>query len=65
MRILTPGGDLLGEHQVAHDHASEQPFTRSQTGVEIPAGVTEVAVEGRDQANGYGGGSQMVALPGR
>ncbi|MDJ0335611.1 hypothetical protein QMG83_10295 [Salinibacterium sp. G-O1] len=64
-RILTPDGDLLGEHELTHDHASEQPFTRSQTGVEIPAGITEVVVEGRDQANGYGGQTQTVALPGR
>ncbi|MGV8895931.1 MAG: hypothetical protein ACOH1U_05640 [Rhodoglobus sp.] len=64
-RILTPEGDLLGEHELTHDHASEQPFTRSQTGVEIPAGITEVVVEGRDQANGYGGQTQTVALPGR
>ena len=64
-RILTPSGDLLGEHTLTHDHAGEQPFTRSQNGVAIPGGITEVVVEGRDQANGYGGQSQTVALPGR
>ncbi len=64
-RILTLDGVTLGEHTLTHDHAGEQPFTRSQTGVEIPGDITEVIVEGRDQANGYGGGSQTVALPGR
>lgn len=64
-RILTADGDLLGEHELTHDHATEQPFTRTQSGVEIPADVTEVTVEGRDQANGYGGDTQTVQLPGR
>lgn len=64
-RLLDPDGAVLGEHMLNHDHASEQPFTRSQTGVEIPAGVREITVEGRDQANGYGGATRTVTLPGR
>ncbi len=64
-RILTTGGDLLGEHTLTHDHAGEQPFTRSQSGIEIPVDITEVVVEGRDLANGYGGQSRTVSLPGR
>jgi len=31
--------------------------------VQIPAGVTSVVVEGRDQANGWGGGTRAVELP--
>lgn len=54
-RVLAPDGTVLGEHTLGHDHASEQPFTRQQTGLEIPDGVGAVTVEGRDQANGYGG----------
>lgn len=64
-RITAKDGDVLAEHVLTHDHASEQPFTRSQSGVEIPAGITEVLVEGRDQLNGYGGQTQTVTLPGR
>lgn len=64
-RIMTPEGVVLGEHMLTHDHASEQPFTRSQNGVQIPADITEVVVEGRDQANGYGGQTRTVKLPGR
>ncbi len=62
-RILGPDDEVLGEMTLTHDHASEQPFTRSQSGVEIPDGVTSVVVEGRDLANGYGGGTQSVELP--
>ncbi len=62
-RILGANGEEYGEMTLDHDHASEQPFTRSQTGVEIPADVTMVVVEGRDTENGYGGQSQSVELP--
>lgn len=54
-RVLGPDGDVLGEMELTHDHASEQPFTRTQTGVEIPDGVKTVTVEGHDTENGYGG----------
>ena len=62
-RILGANGEVYGEMTLDHDHASEQPFTRSQTGVEIPADVTMVVVEGRDTENGYGGQTQSVELP--
>lgn len=62
-RIVGPDGTVFGEHTLTHDHANEQPFTRTQTGVLIPAHVAEVVVEGRDLVNGYGGGTVTVALP--
>lgn len=62
-RILGPDGAVLGEHRLGHDHAAEQPFTRTQSGVEIPAEVRMVTVEGRDLANGYGGATRAVPLP--
>ncbi|MGV8912565.1 MAG: hypothetical protein ACOH14_08115 [Rhodoglobus sp.] len=64
-RVQAPDGTVLGEHTLTHDHASERPFTRTQSGVEIPEGITEVTIEGRDQANGYGGTTVTVELPGR
>ncbi len=48
-RVLSPDGPVLGEHRLAHDHAGEQPFTRTQTGLKIPEGVDEITVEGRDR----------------
>ncbi|CAN5672859.1 hypothetical protein BH18ACT7_BH18ACT7_24970 [soil metagenome] len=62
-RVLGPDNEVYGEHELTHDHASEQPFTRTQSGVEIPDGVQTVTIEGRDQANGYGGGTVEVELP--
>ncbi len=64
-RILAPDGEVLGERVLTHDHANEQPFTRSLNGVEIPAEVQVVTIQGRDLVNGYGGGDAQVALPGR
>lgn len=61
-RVLDENGDELGVRELAHDHASEQPFTRSEV-VTIPADVDEVTVEGRDQVSGYGGETVTVAVP--
>jgi hypothetical protein len=61
-RIVGPDGTVYGEHTLTHDHASEQPFTRTQSGVAIPADVDEVTVEGRDLEHGYGGTTVTVAV---
>ena len=62
-RVLDPDGNVLGEHTLLHDHAAEQPFTRTQRGLFIPEGVREVTVEGRDQVSGFGGATVTVAVP--
>ncbi len=54
-RILTGDGEVLGVRELAHDHANEQPFTRSLTGVVIPPSIDRVTIQGRDQLNGWGG----------
>ncbi len=59
-RVLDQDGEVLGEHTLGHDHASEQPFTRTQSGVTIPEGTTELTIEGRDQVSGYGGETKTV-----
>ncbi|MDH5520542.1 MAG: hypothetical protein OEZ14_08415, partial [Acidimicrobiia bacterium] len=61
-RIVGPDGTVLGERILTHDHAAEQPFTRSQSGIEIPADVTTVTVEGRDQVSGWGGATMDVTV---
>ena len=63
-RILAPDGTELGIRPLAHDHAGEQPFTRSLDGVDIPAEVTTVVIQGRDQISGWGGATVEVALAG-
>ncbi len=62
-RVLDPEGNVLGTHTLTHDHANEQPFTRTQPGLEIPEGVTRITVEGRDLVNGYGGGTLWIDIP--
>jgi hypothetical protein len=62
-RVLAEDGTVLGTMKLDHDHAEEQPFTRIQTGVEVPDGTDSVEVEGHDQANGYGGDTVSVDLP--
>jgi len=62
-RVVAPDGTVLGERILAHDHAAEQPFTRALDGVEIPPGIGEVTVEGRDLLNGWGGSTLTVAVP--
>ena len=36
-RVLDSDGTTLGTHRLLHDHAAEQPFTRTQPGLEIPS----------------------------
>lgn len=62
-RVLTPEGAVLGIRELAHDHGGEQSFTRSLSGVEIPDGVPEVIVEGRDQLSGWGGDTVSSVVP--
>lgn len=62
-RVVGPDGTVFGVRELLHDHAGEQPFTRSLNNVEIPVGVERVTIEGRDQVNGWGGATVEVRLP--
>ena len=62
LRVRSEDGiEVYGVRELTHDHASEQPFTRSITDVKIPDDVTEVVVEGRDQVSGWGGKTVTVS----
>lgn len=63
-RILGPDGTEYGFRLLTHDHASEQPFTRSLSDVQIPADVDVVTIEGRDRLNGFGGGTFELSMSG-
>jgi len=63
--VTTAGGEVLGERQLLHDHANEQPFTRELRSVLVAPAVRAVVVQARDKKNGYGGRSALVRLPGR
>lgn len=45
-----------------HPHENEQPFTRSQSGLSIPEGVTTVTVRAHDLVDGWGGQETVVDL---
>lgn len=62
-RLLTPDREELAVRVLAHPHADEQPFTRSQSGIEIPEHVDQVIVQGRDLVNGWGGTELTVEVP--
>ncbi len=61
--VVAPGGAVLGTRVLLHPHESEQPFTRSLGGVEIPENVTEVTLRAHDSVHGYGGKEVTVKLP--
>lgn len=61
-RVLDAEGQELGLRVLGHDHASEQPFTRTHS-IEIPKELKVVYVEGRDQANGWSGQRFKVEMP--
>lgn len=62
-RVIGDDGQVYGVRELLHDHANEQPFTRSLEGVEIPEGVASVTIQGRDQVYGWGGEVVEVSLP--
>ena len=56
------GTVVYGVTELSHDHAGEQPFTRTLTAA-VPEDVASVVVEGRDLVHGWGGGTVTVELP--
>jgi hypothetical protein len=62
--VRTRAGEVLGVRELTHPHDTEQPFTRSLSGVSIPAGVDEVEVLARDSVVGFCGRTQTVSLSG-
>lgn len=61
--VVAPDGTVLGTRKLLHPHETEQPFTRSLSGVAIAAGIDEVTVRARDSVHGYGGAEMTVAVP--
>ena len=62
-RVLAPDGSEIGKRVLYHPHENEQPFTRSLSGVQIPAGVDHVLIEAHDKVHGYGGTQFKLVLP--
>ena len=61
--VVAPDGTILGTRTLYHPHVSEQPFTRSLSGVKIPGSIQQVTVRAHDSVHGYGGKTVTVAVP--
>jgi len=61
--VVAPDGTVLGSRVLYHPHVNEQPFTRSLSGVKVPAGIHQVTIRAQDSVHGYGGVEQQVDLP--
>ncbi len=52
-QVVDAEGRVLGDRVLYHPHVNEQPFTRSLSGVKIPAGVTTVFITAHDKKHGW------------
>ena len=62
-QVIDPqSGKVLGERILAHPHETEQPFTRSQSGITIPSDLNRVLVRAKCNVHGFGGREILVDL---
>jgi len=61
--VLDGDGNSLGIRELAHPHVSEQPFTRSLTGLTLPKGATEIYIRARCNVDGWSDTLFPVVLP--
>jgi hypothetical protein len=62
--VLAPDGTTkLGLRELAHPHETEQPFTRSLSGLTIPAGMDHVLIRARCNVDGWATGTLRLPLP--
>lgn len=61
-RVLDMQGNELGMRVLAHPHETEQPFTRSLSGVALPEGTTQVQIQGRCNVDGWNTQTTTVTL---
>lgn len=61
--VVGPDGRVLATRVLYHPHINEQPFTRSLSGVKIPAEFTWVRVRGHDLVHGHGGREVTLSVP--
>lgn len=52
-RVLDMQGNEIGLRILHHPHETEQPFTRSLSGVKIPFGLSEIQIEARCSIDGW------------
>jgi len=62
--VMLMDGTLLKSRVLYHPHVDEQPFTRSLSGVRIPAGTSRVKIRAKDLKHGYSSKEYSVQIPG-
>ena len=62
-RVVGADDTVYGERTLHHPHVDEQPFTRSLSGIDIPAEVDTVLVEAHDKVHGWSDRRLTVSLP--
>lgn len=60
--VLKPDPSSPFTRLLLHPHETEQPFTRSQSGIAIPDDVSQVRVRAHDLVDGFGGREVVVDL---
>jgi len=60
--VIQPDPDSPFTRLLLHPHVDEQPFTRSQNQIAIPAEISQVTVRAHDLVDGYGGRQVIVDL---
>ncbi|WOI57103.1 hypothetical protein [Palleronia sp. LCG004] len=53
-RVELADGTILATRKLSHPHVTEQPFTRSQTGIAMPEGTQSVEIRARTLTDGWG-----------
>ncbi|WP_164660522.1 hypothetical protein [Tropicibacter sp. Alg240-R139] len=61
-QVLDMDGNELGMRVLHHPHETEQPFTRSLGGVQIPAGTKQVQIRARDSVHGWNQDTYVIEL---
>jgi hypothetical protein len=59
-QVIDSEGNILAERILTHPHDTEQPFTRSQSNIEIPSELTTVTVRAKCNVHGFGGQEVVV-----
>ena len=62
-QIVAADGTILATRVLNHPHETEQPFTRSLSGVKIPPHVQSVTIRAGDLLHGFGGREIQLTLP--
>ncbi len=60
--VVAPDGTVLGSRTLLHPHETEQPFTRSLSGVQVPEGIGTVTIRANDSVHGEGGETVTIDL---